>query len=238
MSKGKEASLGRILGEAAGKLGSSPTGWIPGGGNLVGPLAQSALFGLGGYGLGRLAGAVMPKFNAHRLGMVLGTGAAGIPWAAHGPALGTNMREWKEKGTPWYSNPAGFLKTLNQTYQPKTASVEKDAFQIGMPTNIPAGFGIPVAHTMGMIRTDPLMSPIQKMKALSLIESAQPKRTGIISWPTVTRAAIGAGIGFTSATLFGKALDTLFGGLSSPAQRKLQGAGTIAGILMNTGAIR
>ena len=100
------------------------------------------------------------------------------------------------------------------------------------------GYGIPVAHTIGMISTDPMLSSYQKAQAINFVQSAQPSGSGIISWPTVSRAAVGAGIGYAAATLFGKALDTVFGGLSSPSQRKLQGAGTIAGILMNTGAIR
>ena len=237
MSQDKTASLGEHLGRLAGRMGSSPTSWIPKGGPLTGSLVQSALLGLGGYGAGRLAGYFMPKIDAHRLGIVAGLGSAAVPWAVHRPAFGQNLREWREGGQPWYQDPLAFLRTMNQSYQ-KQGSFEKAAFQVSTPSNLPAGFGIPVAHTMGMIRTDPLLSPIQKMKALSIVEAAQPKRTGIVSWPTVTRAAVGAGLGFTSAALFGKALDTLFGGLSAPTQRKLQGAGTIAGILLNTGAIR
>ena len=98
----KEASLGRILGEAAGKLGSSPTGWLPKGGPLMGSLAQGALFGLGGYGAGRLAGALMPGIDSHRLGMVAGLGAAGLPLLhpVNGWAMARNMEEWKKRGQP------------------------------------------------------------------------------------------------------------------------------------------
>jgi len=187
---------------------------------------------------------MLPKVNPHRLGILMGVGGAGLPWAAHGLGLQSNYQDWKKdpkrQEKAWWKQPAHFFQGMNRTEPPlyKSSALSKSAFRIGGQSNLPDGYGIPVAHTLGMIRTDPLMSPVEKAKAMALVEAAQPKKTGIISWPTVTRAAVGAGVGFTSATLFGKALDTLFGGLSSPAQRKLQGAGTIAGILINTGAIR
>lgn len=246
----KQASLGTLIGKAQGALGQSPAGWIPHGGNLTGSLVQSLLMGGVGYGAGRLAGSFMPGIDAHRLGVVSALGGAAMPWAMNYYPLRANLAEWQQDPTrkkkPWWMQPAYLAESLNRTYQPrpytpepeKQGSVKEAGFRDTMYSGVSDGYGIPVNHTIGMIRTDPLMSPIQKAQAISMLERAQPSGSGIIGWPTVSRAAVGAGIGWTAATLFGKALDTVFGGLSTPAQRRLQGAGTIAGILLNTGAIR
>ena len=101
-----------------------------------------------------------------------------------------------------------------------------------------ASMGIPAHYTAQQIDNDPYMSPMEKAKALMIIEQASDGRPGLISWRDVSRAAIGAGIGYAGATLFGKVLSGIFGGIAPSSQRRLQQAGTVAGMLVNTGVLR
>ena len=101
-----------------------------------------------------------------------------------------------------------------------------------------ASMGIPAHYTAQQIDNDPYMSPMEKAKALMIIEQASNGRPGLISWRDVSRAAIGAGIGYAGATLFGKVLSGIFGGIAPSSQRRLQQAGTVAGMLVNTGVLR
>ena len=238
----KQANLTDKIGEGFNRIGS-------GLGPLAGPALQTPLFMLGGYGLGRGLGHFLPRVNAHRLGVLSGLLAGGVPWAAHSPYLWSNAQEAKKDPEMSWYNPMEVYRALNQWPSnqfpaarpeppPPPPEMEKpqsyDATP--MPGNVP-GFGVPMHSTMSSIAADPYLDPIQKSKALNIVSRAAPQRSGIISWPTISQAAVGAGVGFTSATLFGKALDTVFGGLSAPTQRKLQQAGTLAGILINTGAL-
>lgn len=100
-----------------------------------------------------------------------------------------------------------------------------------------SGFGFPAHYTQQQIENDPYLSPTAKAQAINVISNASGGRAGLITGSDITRAAVGAGIGYVGAKLFGKVLDGVFGGLAPPTHKKLQQTGTIAGLLLNTGVI-
>ena len=100
------------------------------------------------------------------------------------------------------------------------------------------GMGIPSHYTMQQIDNDPYMSPQEKSRAMMVINHACDGRPGLISAEDVSRAAVGLGIGYASASLFGKVLSGIFGGIGDQAQKRLTQAGMVAGMLGNTGVLR
>ena len=96
---------------------------------------------------------------------------------------------------------------------------------------------IPAHYTASQIDNDPWLSPQEKSRAINLIADAANNRPGLIGMHDITRAAVGAGIGYATGALFGKVLGGIFGGLAPQTQKRMQQAGTIAGLLINTGAI-
>ena len=97
---------------------------------------------------------------------------------------------------------------------------------------------IPVHYSANMLYEDPVMDPMQKSRAIGYLYSANQNtsKPGLISWGDVSRAAIGAGVGYGAATLFGKVLGGVMA-LPSSTQKKLQTAGMVGGMLVNTGAL-
>ena len=89
-----------------------------------------------------------------------------------------------------------------------------------------------------MLYNDPVLSLQEKAQATQyLMDANNYKPRGMISPTSLTQAAIGAGVGYGAATLFSKAMNGIFGGLPTSTQKKLQTAGVIGGILLNTGAL-
>ena len=108
-------------------------------------------------------------------------------------------------------------------------------------TYLPPGavtMSIPTHYTAQQIDNDLYMSPQEKSKAMMILGEASNGQPGLISMGDVGRAALGAGIGYASAALFGKVLGGIFGGLAPQTQRRLQQTGMVAGMLVNTGALR
>lgn len=99
------------------------------------------------------------------------------------------------------------------------------------------GFGFPANYTKQQIENDPYMGPMAKAVAVDLIDNASRGKSGLITWSNIANAAVGAGIGYASGSLFGKTLDAVFGGLSPKTHKRLQQTGTVAGLLMNTGVL-
>ena len=95
---------------------------------------------------------------------------------------------------------------------------------------------IPVGYTRREILEDPYMSLYEKSRMLAALDDQ--RKTGLISWADVSRGAVGAGVGYVAGDLLGKAVSTLFGKVSPGTQRAFSGAGAVAGILRNTGALR
>jgi len=108
-------------------------------------------------------------------------------------------------------------------------------------TFLPPGrqsFGFPAHYTIQQIENDPYMGPMAKAKAVYTIRNASNGKSGLIGWGDVARAGVGAGMGYAGAKLFGKVLDGTFGGLAPKTHKRLQAAGVIAGLLMNTGVLK
>ena len=107
-------------------------------------------------------------------------------------------------------------------------------------TFVPPGYQqtIPAHYTMSQIENDPYLAPQEKARAMMHLDNASGGRPGLITVNDITKAVVGAGIGYASANLFGRVLGGLFGGLSPQTQRSMQQGGAIAGLLVNTGALR
>lgn len=107
-----------------------------------------------------------------------------------------------------------------------------------LPEDRTRGFGIPAHYTIQQIDSDPYLSPLAKARASMIVQNAAgPQRTGLISWHDVTRAGVGMGLGYAGASLFGRVLDGVYGGLPPAVNKRLKLGGVIAGLLLNTGVI-
>lgn len=95
---------------------------------------------------------------------------------------------------------------------------------------------IPVGYTRREILDDPYMSLYEKSRMLAALDGTQKR--GLISWSDVSKGAVGAGAGYVAGDLLGRAVSVLFGKISPATQRVFSGAGAVAGILRNTGALR
>lgn len=123
-------------------------------------------------------------------------------------------------------------KKADMDYNTSGAFADYDTF-------LPPGYqqSVPAHYTLAQIDNDPYLAPNQKAIASMHIMNASGGQPGLITVNRLTQAAVGAGIGYASATLFGKVIGGIFGGLAPVTQRRLQQAGTVAGLLVNTGAI-
>jgi len=101
-----------------------------------------------------------------------------------------------------------------------------------------SAMGFPAHYSIAQIENDPYLSPVDKAKAVSVIDEASGGRSGLVGWDDIARAGVGAGIGYAAASLFGKVLSGVFGGLDRGTQKKIQASGALAGLLMNTGVIK
>jgi hypothetical protein len=99
------------------------------------------------------------------------------------------------------------------------------------------GHQFPALYTENQINQDPHLGPTQKAQAIMLVRNASNSRPGLITWNDVARAGVGMGLGYGTSKLFGKVLDGVFGGLAPKTHKRLVQAGTVAGLLLNTGAI-
>lgn len=87
------------------------------------------------------------------------------------------------------------------------------------------------SNVMSVISDDPFLAMSDKIRTAQLLEEADDPSSppGFLTRNAIANAAVGAGVGYLGA----RALGTIFG-LPDSMQRKLSGAGTLAGILSNT----
>lgn len=97
---------------------------------------------------------------------------------------------------------------------------------------------IPSRATAYQIENDAYTDPVTKAKLLYMIDTASDGRPGLISVKGLTNAGVGAGLGYAAASLSGKVLGGVFGGLPPSIYKRLQQAGIVGGILMNTGLLK
>lgn len=145
---------------------------------------------------------------------------------------GSNLPNWFKTLHEEYTKRGSF--EMPESYGATGAFGDYDTF---LPPER-SGVGFPAHATAYQIENDPYLSPVVKAKAMNLIGMAAQNKTGLIDMTDVTRAGVGAGLGYATASLFGKVLDGVFGGLDKSTRNKLQMGGAIAGLLMNTGIIK
>lgn len=160
----------------------------------------------------------------------------------------TDRGEWGNPEVPgWLRDTAGELLRRGAVADPRVKSGALSAQygaagQIsGYDTFLPpdsSAMGFPAHYSIAQIENDPYMSPVDKAKAVSVIDEASGGRSGLVGWDDIARAGVGAGIGYAAASLFGKVLSGVFGGLDRGTQKKIQASGALAGLLMNTGVIK
>jgi hypothetical protein len=97
-------------------------------------------------------------------------------------------------------------------------------------------FGI--GQALNTVLTDTTLSPTQRVVAIkSLTQAAQGDGGGLISTKDLIRGAVGAGVGYGAATLFGKTLGAVFG-LPAQTQQKLSRIGAVGGLLNGLGILK
>lgn len=235
--RGKDTLAGFFPGHF---LGATGTGMNPALGTALAALVAGGI----GYGAGSLVDAVKDDPDSH----------AGRNWGIAGAALGAGlgvpwMLQNKWRGRPAYTPVVGSGIPDTPKYMPnphrtpplaKTNSA-KDAAQGIFDRMVKSGnifwpqqqYSVPVSSSMSAIYADPLLSPIEKAKLLSVFENADASGTGLVTPRRLAQAAVGAGLGYVGGTLASKVLSAFFGGLSGQTQRVLQGAGVFAGMLDN-----
>ena len=112
---------------------------------------------------------------------------------------------------------------------------EKLAFYTPSP-----GFpSIPVGQAIDTISRDPYISVGGKHSLNTVLQQANSgRRQGLIGWGDVARTAIGFGLGRTGATVLGKTLSYITGGISPQGQKRIAQMGGLAGALGGAGVIR
>ena len=93
---------------------------------------------------------------------------------------------------------------------------------------------IPVSHTRMQLLDDPFLSVREKSDIIQALDNTG-KRSGMITTSQLIKGGIGAGLGYASASVMGRAVGAMFGGLETKTQKRLQRAGVIAGVLRGTG---
>jgi len=93
---------------------------------------------------------------------------------------------------------------------------------------------VPVGESLGLIQSDPVLSPVEKAVAMSVIQDANNNRLkGLVSTRQLVGAAVDAGLG----SLAGRVLGEVFS-LPPRKKRKLSRLGLLGGLLANTGVLR
>lgn len=141
-----------------------------------------------------------------------------------------------------FQNPEAYMEAIRRPWIVKEESYDPSGALNYSETFSPStsgAYGIPIHYTLQQIDNDPYLSPYHKaIAARHIQEAAGPQRSGLISWSDVRRAAVGAGVGYTGAKLFGKTLGAIFGGIPTGVQKRLTQSGVVAGMLVNTGILK
>lgn len=134
---------------------------------------------------------------------------------------------------------AGYTASKNE----KAASVHTKSIMTGLLKR--AGYTdwmlrpvVPVEQTAWYLLGDPVMTPDQKGTAIGiLMHAADNQPEGHLSVSDLIRGAVGAGLGYATATAVGKAMGGLFG-MSPGMKNMLSSTGAIGGGLIGAGLTR
>lgn len=209
--------------------GRSPFGAAAG--PLTASAVQAALLGGAGYGIGSFLD-WMTASGEPRFRRSLGLAGLGLGVAPNLMAMGVGYRKGTEAAggeASWLGRQVGGMSNLN--WEPGKTMVAWQSWLGGGVSQ-----GIPAAYTRGMILDDLVLDPMDKARAIAVIDEAG-NGPGLLTPGNIARAAVGAGAGYLGASLLARALDGIFGGIGSQTRGRLQAAGVIGGILKNTGAI-
>jgi hypothetical protein len=96
----------------------------------------------------------------------------------------------------------------------------------------------PVNQAISTVLTDTGLNTVQRVLAIKAIgEAAQKKQDSLITSADLVRGAVGAGVGYGVATMFGKTLGAVFG-LPAQTQRRLSQMGAVGGLLNGIGVLK
>jgi hypothetical protein len=99
-----------------------------------------------------------------------------------------------------------------------------------LPGPGPFDHGFSAGHARDDIMTDRYLTPAQRHSLVSMI----PPGRGMVTGADLLRGAAGAAIGYAGAGVAANVLGTVFG-IQRTTQKKLRGAGAVAGALYNSG---
>lgn len=222
----KSASMQAVLGPVADVTGwkEGPINALWGGSRpLSNTLAGAALGAGAGYGAGWLAEHLLPETFQNRRLRKLFALAGGVAGAVPG---GLTMVDSLSRGhgvlNPW---------------PPPAEPVEKAAAPAdGIPSAFPSSFldwqpTINRSELGEVLLTDPHLDRRLAMATDGLLEAASLTRgSDLVSPFDIARIAVGMGSGLLSGMLVGKTLGAI-AGLSDGAQRRLQQAGVLGGLI-------
>lgn len=222
----KKAEIGKLLGELTLRR-ENPTG-------ISGPLphaAVKALLGAGaGYGVGHILDnkyrREIDKKRTRRKAAVIGALLGSL---SSYPDIRTQLAHGRRGKIPGVKSD---WSALNNPYPFKKQSFD---------TSSNLDFGklfAPKSHVGAkhVIASDAVLSPIGKLKAMSLVDEAErgSEAPGMFTTVDLVRAGIAGGLGYGGGALTGKALGAVFG-MPPKTQKRLAQAGAVGAILKATG---
>lgn len=252
----KKSGLQADLGSVAAWPGM---GNIPVAGPILNTAALLALPAAAGYGVGSLADKLIGttpdddelglswRKRLLKLGLI-GGGIASVPNAVK---LYTDLRPAEKSAD--FTPTSGMAQDCSAAAIPQSMKKQSDWYNPNYPqgytqsNNVapspyfaPMMSPLPTQEMVSTVVTDPYMPFDERLRFNSIIGGAQRRSPweGIVTWPDVTRAAIGAGAGYVSARLLGKVCDGIFGKLDDSTQTTLNRLGVVGGMLSATGALK
>ena len=238
-----------ILGPIAMLAGHKPGVW-PFAPNTLTATLGSGLLGAGlGYGAGWLGEHLLPgdkfeKGKLRRAGTVLGGLLGGVPSLWYGLRGGYQSDVESPKIAAAKASLMAVLPPEERTRHPLFDRVVEHMFKTADADDsgglAPGGGGalyLPRIETdqfNKVVWNDPFTPPALRAATSGLVEAASLSRggTNVITPADIIRIGLGAGSGYTSATLVGKTLGAL-AGLRPETQQQLQNMGMWAGIITN-----
>jgi hypothetical protein len=234
---------------------------VPYAGPLLNTAALMAIPGAAGYALGAGADKLLDTTEEEnevgrswrkrlmKLGLI-GGGIAALPNAA---MLYAQMNKLPEKKAEFQPTSRMAPDCSATTAIPQPMKKQSDWYDPNSPQGYsksdsfaPSYFTqpwpspLPVQEMARTVINDPYLPMGERMQFNTIVAGAQRRSPweGVVTWPDVTRAAVGAGAGYLSARLLGKVCDGLFGKLNDSTQSSLNKIGVIGGILSATGALK
>lgn len=134
------------------------------------------------------------------------------------------LRQWSQAVA---QNPALSIK-LRELYNKLVGLRKSGSYSMAAP--------IPLDYTRFHVLDDPNLMLSEKASLVNILDKSDPAtRHGLVTSHDIARGALGAGIGYASASLLGKTVGALFGELPESTLNKAKKTGIVAGLLRGTG---